>query len=103
MSGGSFNYLYRCTDLEDLCHRDIDLREMVAELVGLDAPDIAAEIEGLRLSFRALDLQIGLIMRRNSAALRAVEWWRSGDCKVDQVREAIAEVRARRNVDPAPT
>lgn len=99
MSGGSFNYLYMASDMEDLTHRDNDLAAMRDELIGLDAEDIAAEIEELRLTLRQVNLRCEVVMRRNRDVLRAVEWWRSADKTRDDVVTTIARHRGADHVD----
>lgn len=100
MSGGSYNYLFRCTDLDELACRQFDLRDMADRLAGLGyAQDAAAETEELLLLLRQWQVRLEVRIRRLEGVWKAVEWWDSCDSGEDGLKQALAKYRGD---DPPP-
>ena len=94
MSGGSFNYLCRTWDLNDLIGKHGSLEAMASELAGLGyAQDAARETEELLVMLRQWEVRANVRVERLREVWKAVEWWRSSDYSEDQVHEALAEYR----------
>jgi hypothetical protein len=94
MSGGSYNYLCRAQDLEDINGKRATLREMADRLAGLGyAQDAAAETEELLVLLQQWEVRAQVRIKRLSEVWKAVEWLDSGDYGEGEVREALAEYR----------
>ncbi|MFJ9038004.1 hypothetical protein ACIRF8_15595 [Streptomyces sp. NPDC102406] len=106
MSGGSYNYLCRAFDLDDLLGARGSLREMADRLAGLGyAEDAAKETEELLVLLNQWAVRAEVRRNRLAPVWKAVEWWDSSDWGEDDVREALAEYRrepGEPEVDPAP-
>jgi hypothetical protein len=103
MSGGSYNYLYGATSLDELLAKRHVLQEMADRLAGLDEAEFpgataaARETAYLLNLLRVWDNHTEARTRLVSDVWHAVEWWDSSDYGPDQVREALAKL-----VDPTP-
>jgi hypothetical protein len=98
MSGGSYNYLCRALDLEDLLKQKADLESMFERLAGLGyAPEAAAETYQLLLSLRVMESRAEVHVQRLRDLWKAVEWWDSCDWSEDQVKEALAAYRGEKS------
>lgn len=94
MSGGSYNYLCRAEDLEDLIGKAYYLEQMATRLTGLGyAEDAARETEELLVMLRQWQVRAEVRIRRLEGVWKAIEWWDSCDYSEAQVREALAEYR----------
>lgn len=79
MSGGSFNYLYRAQDLEDLGSQLHELDEMACALAELGyAPDAAQETADLLARIRSANAHAQASTARLSEVWKAVELARWG-------------------------
>lgn len=96
MSGGSFNYLYRAQDLEDLSNHLYELDEMACALAELGyAPDAAQETADLLARIRSANAHAQASTGRLSEVWKAVEWARGGDWPQSAVGEALATYRGK--------
>lgn len=94
MSGGSYDYLYGASDLEELLGRRNSLREMAERLNGMvDAEDVFGETEELILMIKAVERRVAVRLKRLAPVWKAVEWYDSSDWGVDQLKQAITEYR----------
>lgn len=94
MGGGAYNYLVNAMDLEDLCTKRNDLRDMADRLAGLGyAKDAALETEELLVMLRQWEVRAEVRLRRLRDVWHAVEWMDSRDCSEDKVHVALAEYR----------
>lgn len=103
MSGGSFNYLGRCYDSDDLIreHRS-DLQEMAEFLGSLGyAEDAARESEELLCILNAALIRIDVRIKRLQPIWRAAEWWQSLDTSEDDLKKALAKYRGEGEECPA--
>lgn len=93
MSGGSYNYLCRAFDLDDLLDRRGSLREMADRLAGLGyAEDAAKETEELLVLLNQWGVRAEVRRNRLAEVWKAVEWWDSCDSGPDGVRKALDEL-----------
>lgn len=95
MSGGSYNWLYEASDLEELQARRHDLEAMAARLSGLGyARDAACETEELLVLFRQWETRAAVRVSRLADLWQAVERWDSNDSGEAAVKAALAAYRA---------
>jgi hypothetical protein len=97
MSGGSYDYLYAGTSLEDLLGKRHQLEQMADRLAGLDE----AEFPGSTAAARETAYLLNLVRvwenhcEARMALVRdvwhAVEWWDSGDYGAGQVAEVLRD------------
>ena len=88
MSGGSFDYLCRSWDLEDLWPRRHQLPRMSRFLAENDMPDAAKETVALELELKALDARVQAHLDRLRDLWKWAEWWDSGDSSEETFKEA---------------
>lgn len=94
MGGGSFNYLCRATDLEDLAKQRHDLSDMVDALAHLGyAADAAQETASLLAQIRATQARAQASAQRLADVWKAVEWCKSYDWGEERIHEALAKYR----------
>jgi hypothetical protein len=100
MSGGSYNYLCKVYDPEDIFSHMGDLRAMADRLAGLGyAQDAAAETEDLICMINQARIRIATRMDRLREVWHDVEWWDSGDNGEDQLKQELVKYRGE---TPAP-
>ena len=98
MSGGSYDYLFIQTSLEELVAKRYALQQMadrLTELPEADFPGVTAAghaTMSLELYLRLWSSHVEAQTRMLSAVWRAVEWWDSNDSGPDGVRKALAEM-----------
>jgi hypothetical protein len=94
MSGGSFDYLCRTWDFDDLVGKQGNLEAMAQALTTVGyAKDAARETEELLVMLRQWEVQASVRVERLREVWKAMEWWRSSDWSEDQFKEALAEYR----------
>lgn len=95
MSGGSYDYLYSCTDdLAELIGHRQQLREMSERLSGLPyARDAAIETERILAMIERAVIQVEVRCSGLTRVWKAVEWWDSCDGNEDDVKKALDEYR----------
>lgn len=103
MSGGSYDYLYISSSLDELLDKRRALQEMADRLEGLDEvqfPGVTAaarETAYVLNLIRAWETHVVARVALVSDVWHAVEWWDSNDYSADQVREALVRL-----VQPTP-
>lgn len=98
MSGGSYNYLCRALDLEDLLNKHSDLEAMADRLEGLSETEFPGASAAGRMTRQLLQtlklweshaaISLGML----SDVWKSVEWWDSCDWGPDQVREELIKL-----------
>lgn len=94
MSGGSFNYLFH-KEVSDLMEGQgiEDLKEMIEELEDNGFEDIAKDSITIYEDIQRIKLDLEKKLDRLSPVWRAVEYWRSADCSLDDVKKEVEKYR----------
>jgi len=97
VSGGSFNYLFRTTDLEDLWRKRKEIYKVIGCLYAQGFEDAADEFTAF---YESLDNAVNPYTEDREPAhglenwweqlrwvAKGLEWWQSGDTRRDQFRQ----------------
>lgn len=94
MSGGSYDYLFTASDIDDLMRKGEHLHAMLGRLEGLGyAEDAAAETEEIVQIIKHAEMRVARRLKHLADVWKAVEWWDSCDWGESSVKQALAEYR----------
>lgn len=104
MSGGSFNYLFRTTDLEDLWHKRDNIYKVIGCLYAQGFEEAADEFTGF---YKSLDNAVNPYTEDQEPAhglenwwsqlrwvAQGLEWWQSGDTRREQFRQNWSDYKS---------